>query len=182
MLTPYLSGIELSEFPASLLRMTRRILAVIFACPGCGKLFVATQKRSAKPSSGQFNCLDCATTIHRWSAEYNYASWRRQRSALATDAISIRQSRVRHLAIVSEDHHRHHLAGCISKMQKMAPLKGPLKSVLIVHIVNLNNPTSVRFKHDSPTVHDVVMVSFNSVPAWQFARSMRAIPKALSGR
>jgi predicted RNA-binding Zn-ribbon protein involved in translation (DUF1610 family) len=50
-----------------------RVTKVMFACPHCAAVYVATQQ--ARADAGSFDCWDCRTEIFRWSGDYYYGDW-----------------------------------------------------------------------------------------------------------
>ena len=56
-----------------------RDVTIIFACPNCGAVYVATQRQSS--DFGSFDCWDCRTEICRWSGGYQYGDWEQIRIA-----------------------------------------------------------------------------------------------------
>jgi predicted RNA-binding Zn-ribbon protein involved in translation (DUF1610 family) len=55
---------------------SRAPISVIFACPKCMLVYVATQERRREKLAGRFDCTACGVMVHAWSGSYNYPIWR----------------------------------------------------------------------------------------------------------
>jgi len=51
-------------------------ISVIFVCPKCASVYVATQERRRDKLAGQFDCTTCGAVVHAWSGAYDYPDWR----------------------------------------------------------------------------------------------------------
>jgi len=51
-------------------------ISVIFACPKCALVYIATQERRGDNLAGQFDCTACEAVVHAWSGAYHYPDWR----------------------------------------------------------------------------------------------------------
>jgi hypothetical protein len=49
---------------------------VVFACPKCGTIYRATQRRGPGTHFGVFNCIACHAQVYAWSGLYDFLDWK----------------------------------------------------------------------------------------------------------
>jgi hypothetical protein len=59
---------------------------VVFACPACGTIYQASQRRGPGTHFGVFNCIACHTEVHAWNGLYDFLDWQVGFSLRAGDA------------------------------------------------------------------------------------------------
>jgi predicted RNA-binding Zn-ribbon protein involved in translation (DUF1610 family) len=68
-----MAGQEKSAKVGGLWMIKDRLTKIMFACPYCAAVYVATQQ--CRRDLGSFDCWDCMTEIFRWSGDYRYSNW-----------------------------------------------------------------------------------------------------------